>query len=55
MYDSTTVAVTPVGGAATGAGGTALRQLSQTPLGLTVLAIGAAAVVLLARRRRTTA
>jgi Domain of unknown function (DUF4397) len=55
MYDSTSVAVTPVGGAATGAGGTALRQLSQTPLGLTVLAIGAAAVVLLARRRRTTA
>jgi hypothetical protein len=52
VFDSTSVAVTPVGGAATGAGGMAVRQLVPAPLGLGLLAAGGALLVLLARRRR---
>jgi Domain of unknown function (DUF4397) len=53
MYDSTSVAVTPQGGAATGGGGMAGRRPAMEPLRLGVLAAGAAALLLLARRRRT--
>jgi uncharacterized protein DUF4397 len=55
MFDSTSVAVTPAGGAATGEGGMAVRQLLSLPLGLGVLVLGAAALLLVGSRRRTAA
>jgi hypothetical protein len=55
MYDSTSVAVTPKGGAATGAGGMAARPIVPASLGFSVLVAGAATLLLLARRRRTEA
>ncbi len=55
MYDSTSVAVTPQGGAATGAGGMVARQLAPQSLVLGVPIAAAGALLLLAwHRRRTT-
>jgi hypothetical protein len=51
MYDSTSVAVTPQGGAQTGAGGLALLELTLPLVGLGALVLTGASLLLLARRR----
>jgi hypothetical protein len=51
MYDSTSAAVTPAGGAQTGEGGMALRGYASAGLVLVPLGLLAAALLVLARRR----
>jgi hypothetical protein len=55
MYDSTSVVVTPQGGAQTGGGGLALRQVAAAGLGLIALAFAGSALLLVARRRQAAA
>jgi Domain of unknown function (DUF4397) len=52
MYDSTSSAITPQGGAQTGEGGLFLRQLVPASLALITFALGALGLLFLARRQR---